>query len=52
MLNQINELDFPAFLLDDQLADALAGRDVTPHIYDNIKEARKVLKDPAATGPF
>lgn len=34
-----------------KLGDALTERDVTPRIYDNLAEARKVLKDPGATGP-
>jgi propionate CoA-transferase len=32
-----------------KLGDALAERDVVPHIYDNLAEARKVLKNPATT---
>lgn len=31
-----------------KLGDALAERDVAPHIYDNPVEARKILKHPAA----
>ncbi len=33
-----------------KLGDALVERDVVPHIYDNPAEARKVLKNPVATG--
>ena len=35
-----------------KLGDALAERDVVPHIYDSLAEARKILKGPSAPEPL
>jgi propionate CoA-transferase len=35
-----------------KLGDALAERNVVPHIYDSLAEARMILKDPSAADPL